>query len=204
MSGRKGEPFLLAVAELRSRLRQGAYGPDMRLGPAEIGAELGLSPTPVREALSRLAGEGLLDDRRGEGFFPRRLSARDIADLYRLSLCHLRVAHESPARGGPPLPECGADPVLAGERLLQGWVAASGGRVLLQAFVRIQNQLAPIRRCEPLVLDGLAAELADLVAAAQSRDGPALALRRFHLRRTRAADRLAAALEEGAPAIAQI
>jgi DNA-binding GntR family transcriptional regulator len=44
-----------------------------------------LSPTPVREALSRLAGEGELEERRGDGFFVRRLSAADLIPLYEMS-----------------------------------------------------------------------------------------------------------------------
>lgn len=101
MAARRSEPFLQAVAELRRRLSVGELPQDSRLSAAELAAELGLSPTPMREALARLAGEGLLEDRRGEGFFVRRLAARDVADLYRLAQAHLQIAIAA-ARPPPP------------------------------------------------------------------------------------------------------
>ena len=83
---------VLALAQLRERLRDGGFPPGMRIAATEVADTLKLSATPVREALSRLAGEGLLEDRRGQGFFLRPLSGVDIADLYRLSLTHLAMA----------------------------------------------------------------------------------------------------------------
>ena len=88
----RAEPFLIALASLRERIGEGAVAPGARIAVNETADALGLSATPVREALARLAGEGLLEDRRGQGFFVRILSAADIADLYRLSLAHLLIA----------------------------------------------------------------------------------------------------------------
>ena len=47
-------PFLSALTELRRRIARGAYRPQMHLAAADLAAELGLSPTPMREALARL------------------------------------------------------------------------------------------------------------------------------------------------------
>jgi DNA-binding GntR family transcriptional regulator len=48
-------------AVLRERILAGELEPDSRLHQEGISAELGVSRTPVREALVRLAGEGLIE-----------------------------------------------------------------------------------------------------------------------------------------------
>ncbi|WP_392354013.1 GntR family transcriptional regulator [Brevundimonas sp. LF-1] len=50
-----------------------------------LARELGLSPTPVREALARLAGEGVIEHWPGRGYFAPRLAASDIVEALRLS-----------------------------------------------------------------------------------------------------------------------
>ena len=56
-----------AHGELRQRILDGRLAPGLRLKEAELAAELGLSRTPVRDALSRLTVEGLLDFRANVG-----------------------------------------------------------------------------------------------------------------------------------------
>lgn len=210
MGARGAEPFTIALADLRRRLRAGAFPVDSRLAAAELAAELGLSPTPVREALSRLAGEGLLEDRRGLGVFVRRLGRRDIAALYRLNLTHLGLALEEaepavadPAAATGPAPAIDlaaaavADPVAATDGLFARWVAARAPRSLALAYGRVADQLAPVRRLEPQVLADLAGEAEDL-ARAPPADRLAR-LRAFHRRRVQAADRLADLLERPEP-----
>jgi DNA-binding transcriptional regulator YhcF (GntR family) len=196
MRDQGGEPFTRALRELRARLRQGSLPPDTRLAATDLAAELSLSPTPVREALSRLAGEGLLEDRRGQGFFVRRLARRDIAVLYRLSEAHLALALtvEAAAASDAPMPP--PDPVLAIEHLFTWWVGRGGVRALTLSFTRLQNQLAPVRRLEPRLLPDLDLESGGLWSAVT----PAERLRQvrqFHRRRVRLADRLADLLDRG-------
>ncbi|HEV7708367.1 MAG TPA: GntR family transcriptional regulator, partial [Asanoa sp.] len=50
-----------AVDQLRERILGGEYVPGERLGEVELADKLGVSRTPVREALRRLAAEGLVD-----------------------------------------------------------------------------------------------------------------------------------------------
>lgn len=50
----------LAYAELRRRILGGVLQPGAVIGQARLAAELGLSTTPLREALKRLAAEGLV------------------------------------------------------------------------------------------------------------------------------------------------
>ena len=58
---RTRDPFGEALSELRMRLRQGELRPGAPLVVMDLAQSLGLSATPVREALAFLAGEGLID-----------------------------------------------------------------------------------------------------------------------------------------------
>lgn len=59
----------LAYDEIRSLIVTGAMGPGARLGQAELADQLGVSRTSVREALRRLAGDGLVEFEVNRGFF---------------------------------------------------------------------------------------------------------------------------------------
>ena len=164
----------------------------------DVAETLRLSATPVREALSRLAGEGLLDELRGQGFYVPLYTSADIADLYRLSWTQLRItaARERPRVGPAPCTDAFADPnpVSAVDRVFYGWVAETGSRVLAAAYIRTQAQLAPVRRLEDKVFDDLEQEAVQLFAVAVT-DDPDQRLRpidQFHERRIAAAERLSA------------
>ena len=62
------EPFHVVLRHLRDRLQRGVLPPGAHITAVDLADELRLSTTPVREALSRVAGEGLLEDRRGHAF----------------------------------------------------------------------------------------------------------------------------------------
>jgi DNA-binding GntR family transcriptional regulator len=207
MSTGREDSFLQALTALQDRLRDGRFRPGARIPATEVADALRLSATPVREALSRLAGEGLVEDRRGQGYFARSLSALDVADLYRISLAQLNIAldaHRCPLSHGerfeaaPAVPDR-SDPVRTVERLFAAWVSRAGGRALAAAHRTLQIQLGPVRRVEPMVFSDLAREAADLVQlSASDRAGDRMTgLRRFHGRRIAAADRLYSLVERG-------
>ena len=75
MAESQAEPFHVALSALRERLQNGTLAPGARATAVDLADQLGLSTTPVREALSRLTGEGLLEDRRGQGYFGARRRA---------------------------------------------------------------------------------------------------------------------------------
>lgn len=56
--------------------------PGARIDEQAIAARLGVSRTPLRDAITRLASEGLIEQRPYRGSFVRELSARQIDDLY--------------------------------------------------------------------------------------------------------------------------
>ncbi|TXS04965.1 GntR family transcriptional regulator [Streptomyces sp. col6] len=71
---------------IRAGIHSGAYLPGTRLRERELAEALGVSRVPVREALVRLATEGLvvLEPRRGARV--RRLTLRDVDELFDLRL----------------------------------------------------------------------------------------------------------------------
>ena len=58
LAGKRRDTFGLALNELRVRVRDGRAAPGTPLMVSDLAEELKLSPTPVREALAWLAGEG--------------------------------------------------------------------------------------------------------------------------------------------------
>jgi GntR family transcriptional regulator of vanillate catabolism len=69
-----------AVIELREKILSGELQGGMRLFEVPIAELLDISRTPVREALSRLAEEGLLDRLPNGGFVVRRFGFADVID----------------------------------------------------------------------------------------------------------------------------
>jgi DNA-binding transcriptional regulator YhcF (GntR family) len=208
MADAEAEPFHLALLSLRDRLQEGVYPPGARITAVDLADELRLSTTPVREALSRLAGEGVVEDRRGQGYFVRLFSASDIADLYRMSLAYLLIAQE-PRRASRRQTEAVAAQQAARvaggavrevEALFRRWAGEAGSRALISTFRILQIQLGPVRRLEPLVLDELDPEAERLARTDAPRTDRLALLRQFHGRRIRVAERLAALLEASARA----
>ena len=83
MSSQKGGGTLIArvFADLRAQLLRGDFVPRQRLRVATIAGAHGVSLNVVREALNRLAGEGLVDVEPNCGFSVRGLSVEDLVDL---------------------------------------------------------------------------------------------------------------------------
>ncbi|MFY9510891.1 MAG: GntR family transcriptional regulator [Rubrivivax sp.] len=77
-------------AALKSQMHDFRLVPGDRFSEAEIGARLGVSRTPVREALFRLRNEGLLDVESKSGWFVRPIDFAKLEQLY-----DLRVILES-------------------------------------------------------------------------------------------------------------
>lgn len=73
-----------AVIELREKIINGELPGGMRLFEVTLAETLQISRTPVREALSRLAEEGLLDRLPNGGFVVRRFGYADVVDSIEL------------------------------------------------------------------------------------------------------------------------
>lgn len=69
-------------AHLRRAVLDGELAPGERLGEAELGERLGVSRTPIREAIMRLTQEGLLVAEANKGVRVRTVSAAEARDTY--------------------------------------------------------------------------------------------------------------------------
>jgi DNA-binding GntR family transcriptional regulator len=75
-----------AYAQVRAAIVENRYPPGHRLVEQRIARELGLSRTPVREALRMLEAEGLVVSERNRGAIVRPLSPTEVVDLYGLRI----------------------------------------------------------------------------------------------------------------------
>ncbi len=91
-----------ALIRLRQRILGGELPGGMRLFEVALAEELGISRTPVRAALSRLAEEGLLDRIAGGGFVVRSFAVRDVVDTIELrGVLEGTAARFAAERGAP-------------------------------------------------------------------------------------------------------
>jgi DNA-binding GntR family transcriptional regulator len=82
------------------RILREELAPGARISDSVMAAELGVSRTPVREALLRLEREGFLEVDVGRGFFVKPLSAAEMREVYPI-LWTLEILA---LRSLPPLP----------------------------------------------------------------------------------------------------
>ncbi len=83
--GRLVQNASVAATELiRQAILDGRLEPGSRLKEEELARELGISRTPVREALLMLQAEGLIETTPNRGAVVRTHDADDLIDLYQL------------------------------------------------------------------------------------------------------------------------
>lgn len=177
-----------------------------------LARNLRLSATPVREALSRLAGEGLVEDRRGMGFFAWRLDAVDLIELYHLQAAYLAGAladfqHRSIslACAGElrtfDAPLCDGDSLtIRWEAAFENIVADARNSALARVHGLLADRLAPARHIEPAVLGDTGGELASLELAVAVSDRAAISqiLSDHHYRRVSHAPQMVSAMRAAA------
>jgi len=73
-----------AYGAIRKLLVEFKLKPEERINEVQLARNLGVSRTPVREALNRLASEGFVSLTPNRGFFVRSLSTEGLIDLYEL------------------------------------------------------------------------------------------------------------------------
>jgi DNA-binding GntR family transcriptional regulator len=71
-------------AMLRRRIMAGYYAPGMQLKEEHIAEEMAISRTPVRSALHRLAGDGLVNMAARRGAFVAEWTKWDVAEIFAL------------------------------------------------------------------------------------------------------------------------
>ncbi len=69
------------VGRIRDMIIEGQLAPGSRIHEGQLGQALGVSRTPLREALKFVASEGLIDLVPGRGGIVRRLTPRDVRNM---------------------------------------------------------------------------------------------------------------------------
>ncbi len=69
------------VSRIRDMIIEGHLAPGTRIHEGQLGQALGVSRTPLREALKFLASEGLIDLVPGRGAVVRTLTPKDVRDM---------------------------------------------------------------------------------------------------------------------------
>jgi DNA-binding GntR family transcriptional regulator len=72
------------AAKISELVTLGVYAPGLQLRQTSLAQKFSASRAPVREALRRLAAEGILEHDLHRGFFIAHLSSDDAGQLYRL------------------------------------------------------------------------------------------------------------------------
>ena len=85
-----------AVELLRKRIYAHALIPGQRLDEAALAGELGISRTPLREALKILSTEGLIDLQPRKGCYVAELTLTDLEEIFPImAMLEGRIAHEA-------------------------------------------------------------------------------------------------------------
>jgi GntR family transcriptional regulator of vanillate catabolism len=103
-----------ALVRIRQMILQGAFSPGERIPEALVAEKLGLSRTPVRQALPVLAKEGLLAPSGARGYAVRAFTVQEIAEGVELRGALEGFAARALAeRGAPPEVIAGLRAILA-------------------------------------------------------------------------------------------
>ena len=191
--------------EIRRSLQSGRYLPGQRVDPATLAMEFHTSATPVRFALYRLVGEGLLEDHARSGFhvpLPNEVALRDLYDWMETLLvmaCDTGVASATRKNDRIEVSSPDDDLVKLTWQLFDAIALATGRRSLHRAVKQANDRLAPIRRAAQGMVEDLFEELSGLNRHWRKRDMPALksALHEYHERRKQLVPCIVSALSDG-------
>lgn len=176
---------------LKLRLMHREFRPGERLDPAVLAEPLAASVTPVRDALHRLTGEGLVETRAAGGFHMPSLDEPGLEDLYGWTAEVVALALRGWLRTADGTGWEPANGTLA-ERFAAVFLAIgrrSHNGEHARAIDGLNARLHAVRTIEPYVLDSIEQELAELSAALEGNERETLARLNaaYHRRRRRAA-----------------
>ncbi len=109
---------------VRQRIFDGTYAAGAYVRLDQLAAELGVSVTPVREALFALKAEGLLDQQPRRGFVIRPVTVRDITDVAQVQA---HIGGELAARAAAAITEAALDELAGIQADLEAAYAAGDG-----------------------------------------------------------------------------
>lgn len=178
---RDRDPFDRTLETLRQRLAQAGPLQGVALPIAGLAEELGVSTTPVREVLARLAGEDLVV-RTPHGYAALQHDPVRVAELYDLAGVLAVAAVQS--RGMNLIAFDLSDPL--------GSAQAAPNRALGRACARVEAQLAPLARAEAQLFGGATTGRGAGAAVVGGKADLARAVRRHFTRRAAQSGRILA------------
>ncbi len=197
---RRRDPFQTALVTLRTLAQSGAFAPGSPIVIIEEARRLGSSPTPVREALAWLCGEGLIDRAPAGGYLAPRCNAATVRDRFEFRLHCLLVGLDLT---GKPNDQRSATVSERRQRPLaerfERLVRGAGNAVLSEAFERVGRQLQRLEPVEGEVFGDVEAEAIAVAGVLDAGQRPAIrqALIAYHQRRIEAAGLLVLHTENG-------
>jgi DNA-binding GntR family transcriptional regulator len=196
-----------AYLYIKERILDQRYRTGQHLRAQEVAESISLSRTPVREALGRLAQEGLVERSGGWGFVVKAMTFQDVIDLF-----NVREALEVEA-GRAAVEAVDADAIVGIGRVLEksgkaleagkhkdsiliarafhvAIAECSGNRLLLQMLQSINDRIHMVGLTIVKVFPHRAAQVyqenGEILAALSARDGQRLERAiRIHIRRSR-------------------
>ncbi len=178
----------LAYQRIIELIRSGQLIPGARLREVDLSERLGLSRTPIREALRALEADGLVQHQPRQGAVVRQLDHGEIMELYEMRAVLEGTAARLAARmvsdvelraldglnedfATAPSPEVAAE---INRRFHQALFGAARNRFLTQALEAIQKTLlilGPTTLLEEARVRDSVSEHASVIAALEARDG---------------------------------
>lgn len=182
-----GVTFERVYLALKERLGSGGYGAGEHLEPSALSGDLNASITPVRDALHRLVGEGLVEAPRGDGFRTPLVTEMGLRHLYRWNAALLDLAARVTGATSA-LPE-ETELLDRTETLFLAIARRPGNPEHVTAVARLSERLRPMRHIEAILVADARSELDELSASFSDDAGGPLrrALAAYHRRRERIA-----------------
>lgn len=150
-----------AYGVIRHAIEDGTLAPGQRLPMSRLEAELGMSPTPIREALRMLQADGLVEHQPHRGMIVAEYTAETVEEIYNLrraleplatglaaerateeEMAHLATLHERLVEAVAG--DAAATAVALNAEWHRAIYAACGSRILEEFIIRLWMAL-PVR-----------------------------------------------------------
>jgi DNA-binding GntR family transcriptional regulator len=179
-----------AYRRLLDAIRRGELPPGARLREAELAEKLGISRTPVREAIRLLEADDLVTHAPRQGATVRRLDYAEVLELYEMRAVLEGTAARLAARGASPVEldelaalnaalertPAGIEGQDLNRQFHRALIAAARNRFLVRAMGAMQKTLlilGPTTLNDPARAAAAVDEHAAILAALAARDGAA-------------------------------
>jgi len=185
-----GITFERVYLALKEQLGSGRYAAGEHLEPSALSGDLNASVTPVRDALHRLVGEGLVEAPRGDGFRTPIVTEVGLRHLYRWNAVLLDLGARASAAPVETNVDSGStDIVTVTDIVFRAIAGFSANPEHAGAVERMNERLRPMRRIEVGLVAEPGAEMARLEALLNNSDRRPLryALGAYHRKRERLA-----------------